>query len=293
MNAAAPTQSRLLVAPQPDIGLDQIPTTTPSLLVYFALTAVGQLLIGIAFALHADWPGRLINLGSSLLTTVLILIFVDQLLRRSEVNALRRIPGRLTVAWSFATSARRRQMYRFVTAQLVALDKLTPGKVTPSSLDAIATGSDSFVLLSDPGRGKTTNLQFLCLARSREYLAGQIDPLPILYPLRYWLGYISLEDAIFNHVATLHPITRRAFDSILWAHPILLVLDGIDELGLATRKRLFAEMETVRGKISSGQVIISSRAVFPSPAQDLPFVDLTPLAAEEVLEIRRRRGMAP
>lgn len=288
-----PAPSRLPSTPQPDIGPEQVPSVTPSLFVYSALTMLGVACILVAFALHEDWPGLLINLGSSLLTTVLVLIFVDQRLRRSDVNALRRIPGRVTVAWWFVTSPRRRQMYRFVTAQLAALDKLTQGKLTPSSLDTIARRSDSFVLLGEPGSGKTTILQILCLARSREYLAGQIKPLPILYPLRYWLGDIPLEDAIFNHVTTIHPITRRVFDVTMQVHPLLLVLDGADEVRAAPMERLVAEMKAVRSRAASGQCIISSRAIFPNPAQDLPFVDLTPLAADEIDEIRRRLGMVP
>jgi len=284
----SPPVALLPGTPQPDIGPDQLPPRTPSLFLYLAITLVGLGFIALAWQWEADWPGLLINLGSSLLTTVIILIFVDQRLRRSEITALQKLPRRVTLNLWLVMSPRRRQVYHFAQLQLAALDKLTQGKITPASVTEIAVREGSFVLLGEPGSGKTTILQILCQARSRDFIAGQSPRLPILYPLRYWLGDQPLRDAIFSHVSSIYPVSRAAFDKTLARYPMLIILDGADEVHVDYRSGLHDEIARFRESVAEADWIISSRSIYPIPSDDFPRVDLTPLSQTEILEILRR-----
>src|SRR5258708_28563990 len=80
-----PTQDR-----QPDPEPPSItPIAAPSLSLYFTLVAASIVLIVIAFGIaKPDWPGLLINLASGLIGAVIILIFVDQRLRASEIQTI-------------------------------------------------------------------------------------------------------------------------------------------------------------------------------------------------------------
>jgi hypothetical protein len=276
--------------PQPDIVSARIPLPNPSIITYFILTLLGLVLVAISFSIRPDLPALLVNLGTSLFSAVVLLVFIDQRLRQSEIAALRNLPNRVGHFVGHALSPRRKQLFRFCSLQLAALEKLLQVAIVPTSLHELARQTGSFLLLGAPGSGKTTTLQILCAQRSREYLADETRPIPILYPLRYWPPGLGLEEAILSHMRTFSPITRRSLTKTLGRYPVTLILDGADEMPPGLSDQLKAELDRLMRHYPRTDWIISSRSAHSEISPGLPIVDLPPPSSAEVREIVRRLG---
>jgi hypothetical protein len=177
------TDQRLPQTPQPDVVPDHVAVAAPSLWIYGSLLALAVVLIGLAFRTTVDWPALFISLAASLIAAVVVLIFVDRRLRAAEIRQIRRAPRTLGYMALLLISPRHRQLQRYVRAFLVALQPVIEEKVVPRDLKTLLPADGSgFVLLGDPGTGKTTRLQMLAADWARGFLANPTLKTPVLFP---------------------------------------------------------------------------------------------------------------
>jgi hypothetical protein len=289
-----PEDPKLPTTRQPDISATTAAPPHPSLLTYLFLLIVSLILIVTAHWIRPDWPSLLVNMGSSLISAIVLLILIDRRLRQSEIAALLNMPARVGLALALTTSARRRRLYKFNLLQLRALGGLTGDKIASASFNAIVTQQGSFVLLGAAGSGKTTLLQMLCAARAREHRANLERPVPIFYALGRWMPDRQLDEAILEYVRAFHPIGKSALLKTFRKNGAVLILDGGDELslsGASGRERLTGEMTRLREAYPKLTWVIGSRPSGPSPAEGLPEIEIRVPTSEQLEEILRKRNI--
>jgi predicted NACHT family NTPase len=254
------------------------------------LTVTGVALITAAFAIHVDVPGLLINLGSSLLSTVVILIAIERRLRQSEISAILGAPRRFNSFVGNVLSPRRRRLRSFCLAQLTALEERLQLVVVPASFEDLRDQTGSLLVLGAPGTGKTTILQLLCAVRSRAYLVDSQQPLPIMLPLRYLVSGQTLEETILTQMGGYTEIKRAAFEATLTLQNTLMILDGADEIAPQHRQHFQAEFSRMKGKFPRSAWIVSSRDLcqfdLGLPVHRLPMPTMA-----EIKEINKRRRL--
>lgn len=266
---------------------------SPSLWLYLALLLAAGGLTWLAFAIEgkADWPGLLVNLAAGLVGSVVILVVIDQRLRAQELDAIRRFPARTTQGLAAVVFPTRRISSRYVRSLLVGLEPLLAGKVELSGFQGLeAKVRLGFVLLAEPGGGKTTWTQFVSASLSRKYLQGDPDGrIPILFPLARWLPDRSLHEALYETFASYAPCRRGLFGRILRGGNVVVLLDGYDELW-KRRLPLDEEVTSLRQHFPRVAWTLTSRNDKPTPPAFGEATSLASPSEEESDAIRRRKS---
>ncbi len=153
-----------------------------------------------------------------------------------------------------------------------------PRKIPLESIRQAVEKYPRFVLIGDPGAGKTTTIQRLALDAARERLVNPKAPLPILLSLPGWADGLSPDDFIgYNWQLDINP------QEMLSRSDVLLYLDGLDEMGAAGTEKV----RTLRQWLHSGKapqhVIVTCRAMDYSGDLDL---GLPTVLAEQMDEER-------
>jgi hypothetical protein len=277
---------------QPDVVSGHGTMAVPSLWVYLSLVSLAIALIALAFSFKVDWPSLFISLAASLIAAVVILVFVDRRLRGAEVQQIRGLPRKLGFRTLVTVSPRHRQFYLYTRSFLAALDTALKSKLVPTDInELLQQGESGFVLLGDPGMGKTTRLQMLATYWAREFLETPTKKTPVLFSLRRWLPDRSLEEAIFEHINGFASVWHRSFQRTLGEGKAIVILDGADEIFMRSRPNFANEFPALRARYPAVTWIVSSRPDMPIPVGDLPQVNLSPLTPEEMREIARRLAL--
>ena len=155
-----------------------------------------------------------------------------------------------------------------------------PREETGISLDELWRRDRNWVLLGDPGSGKTTVLKHLALKSAQAFLAGNAAQLPIPVTLRFFahawdqhpewppeqaiLAY--LEDSGLSELGFGQPDDRSAllkeFWSVLQNRQALLLLDGLDEQRDAVMKeKTRRDVEALLSGFPGNHCLVSSRII--------------------------------
>jgi hypothetical protein len=273
---------------QPDIIGDSASVTTPSLWLYISLIAIAIILVLISFSARVDWPGLMLNLASSLISAVIVLVVVDRRLRASELNHIRSFPRRFGYRVLLIVPTRHRQLHRYTQTFLSALQSKLASKVVPSDIEQLAQNTGKgFVLLARAGTGKTTRLQMLAQRWARKFVEDPNTKVPILFPLRQWLPERSIEEALFEHINRFAPVGQKSFRQTLKTGQAIVILDGADETFMKASPKFSHEFPRLRADYPDVTWILSSSANTPAPVDDLPLVNLPELSPEELQQVRR------
>lgn len=109
------------------------------------------------------------------------------------------------------------------------------------------------LLLGEPGAGKTTTLFAFAREKVAERLADPSKPLPILVPIATWDA--QKQTPLADWLAEQLPILKRDdIDRLIESENVLLLLDGLDELG-GEREVVISRDQLNLSRISSVTVV--------------------------------------
>jgi HEAT repeat protein len=139
-----------------------------------------------------------------------------------------------------------------------------------------------FVLIGEPGAGKTTTIQRLALDAARARQAdAKSSPLPVLLSLPGWADGLSPDDFIgYNWQLDINPT------ELLSREDVLLYLDGLDEMGASGPDKSRILREWLHNGNAPERVIITCRAADYLGDLDL---QLPTVLAEQMDEARIRQ----
>ena len=170
------------------------------------------------------------------------------------------------------------------------------------SVEDVLREEPRLVVLGDPGAGKTTFLRYVALAlaegeqAAQERLGLSGEWLPVYLPLAAYnealqKERVSLEDHVLHYWDT-RSFDRPGMDQLvaqaLWAGQVLLLLDGLDEVGSrADRLAVARQVEAWVNSYGSrgNRVVVSSRVVGYDEAPlacDFRAFTLSPFGPEEI-----------
>jgi len=124
------------------------------------------------------------------------------------------------------------------------------------------------ILVGDPGSGKTTSLRYFAIDKAEEFISQKSNVLPIYVPIRKFSDKV---ESIFD-IAGIE-------ESQIADTPLLLMLDGLDEVQQELRGKIFTLISNLSKRFPSSQIIIASRpaGLSPSPPDEFRYFHLESL----------------
>ncbi len=147
---------------------------------------------------------------------------------------------------------------------------------------SLVTDLKKFVLLGEPGAGKTTILRKLALDLARSRLKElKYTPLPIMIYLSQWDGDIAFIDFLDQN----NPLIGNLSELVDSGH-IFLFLDGLNEMGKNANKRIGEITAWVNIRTIDSRIIVSCREgdyAEPYLFNTLPLVTINNLNRDQII----------
>jgi hypothetical protein len=247
---------------QPDPQPAKLPASnSPSLILYAALLIFG---IGFLFLARAsggiDWSGFFINLSAGIFQTILILIFVEERIRQSEVYLLQEYA---TTTWIRLAQVFSRDIATTVSyAQTYGrqLEKILPvpyiDLLDPE--DLLEKYPEGFILYGRPGTGKTVLAQVLANRQTKRVVRAPFKtPIPIFMRGSYFIPqHHSFKDLLYREASKFGDIKRKIFERWIHAGRIFLIIDALDET--INIEALLQEIRNIKAQYPSVYLVLIS-----------------------------------
>ncbi|HNE06319.1 MAG TPA: NACHT domain-containing protein, partial [Anaerolineales bacterium] len=136
---------------------------------------------------------------------------------------------------------------------------LSEGTSILEIFDSIGMGR-SLLILGAPGSGKTTMLLELArglIARAREDIT---QPIPMVFNLASWTEKLTLADWLAHELNNLYSIPLKTATNWVKADRLLLLLDGLDELGKESYAKCVGAINQFRREHGLTSVVVCSRS---------------------------------
>lgn len=130
-----------------------------------------------------------------------------------------------------------------------------------SSIREAVNEYSQFVLIGDPGAGKTTTLRRLALDTALRRLADSSQPMPLFRELSTWTKDLSLEKYLRTHknLYLKWPLTTDIKHAAKRGDA-LLYIDGLNEMGALGKKHAAELRQWVNGVDAPQKIIVTCRA---------------------------------
>lgn len=277
---------------QTDPGPAPQQISIPSLWLYAAIVFIAVSFIGTAFALRGDqdWPGLLLNVGSGLIGSVVVIVVVDKRLRASELSALRSFHSRTGFNLRVLLSPTLQIAKAYSQSLLLELQPQLLNTVERPTLATLTSKIESgFMLLGEPKFGKTVWMRQMATQYARHFLDGRKGArIIILVRLGFKTQDETLPDAIANEVKGRTRCTSDQIERLIRSGLVIFFLDGYDEIPEQLKANFVADLAAFRSRHPICPVTVSSRPVPNLPMlHTLPAV-MAPPTDQEIQEMRRR-----
>ena len=133
------------------------------------------------------------------------------------------------------------------------------------------------VVVGEAGSGKTTALKEFAVKRSEEYIEGTSDALPVYLLLR------ELEPSKATNLQSWLSLLPKQLD----AQPLLLLLDGLDEVHPSARVEVRRAIAEANSQLTKSQIVVATRPSGLSPPlpDSFRFYYLEPLGVSQAFDI--------
>lgn len=180
------------------------------------------------------------------------------------------------------------------------------GGAKPVTEQDLLEGRVSYLLLGDPGAGKTTTLKRVARRLVRARLSEQSVRCPIVLRIRdlemeqpsvvraiadlLAIEYKPAPDSDDDEVDTVHYVGVERLDHVIAdvvsTIDAVLLIDGLDEASPPTQRSILKEIVLLARAIRAGKIIVSCRAAdYVWEAEGLQVVSIEPLTSRQINEI--------
>ena len=97
------------------------------------------------------------------------------------------------------------------------------------------------LILGNPGSGKTTELLKFATTLTEKAILNPVEPIPVLLDLSTWTED-TMETWITARLKRLYNVDGVIAQALLWNEQLVLLLDGLNELGLTRQERAIVEI---------------------------------------------------
>jgi|GEM_PF-847463 len=164
------------------------------------------------------------------------------------------------------------------------------GPTTPQPLEDITQAVEkhsAFIILGEPGAGKTTSIRKIAFEAARRYLAAEANHLPLFVRLSEQNNRSPFEFLAFE----LERRTGQKLAEALAAGRLLALIDGVNELPRAQRGEYLKAWRTFCQDYSGGnKFIFTGRERDYEAELNLPRVRVEPLDDERIADYLRRHA---
>lgn len=178
----------------------------------------------------------------------------------------------------------------FVDLDVVKSDLMTKngkGEIDLWDLDSTTFGTS--VLVGGPGAGKSTIVKQKILNNIKRHKWG---PLPFFIRLRDYVGFDKIEDALLKELAQAGFAAPEMILNQLLLQPGLCILDGLDEVKPANKKKIIEDINTFYHKYYSKKgilVVTCRREAYLDIPLDIPIIlEVRPLRDDQIKEFSKK-----
>jgi len=168
---------------------------------------------------------------------------------------------------------------------------------TGETLETVIQKVQSFILLGDPGSGKTTNLKMLARNESGRVLQQRSAKIPLYIDLKTYNGKLFIDlfsEALMSFMRRWDKnggIAKQDFENLLNEFPnnFLFLLDALDEVKLDYRDQVFSEIEKWLKTRANCLIAWRIQDYIPGLWPNLEVYRLTELSAAQVRDYLAQR----
>lgn len=239
-----------------------MPIKSPSIIVYLILLLVSICCLYLANLLgKSDYPGFFINLSAGFIQTIIILIFVDERLRKNELSLFGDFAVSIFVRITAIFSKDVANTINYNSSLHHQIQIIFPKTyIEIPELDSLLElHPKGFVLCGGPGIGKTTFLQRLAYKQTKKvFLKPKTELIPILINASsYTSGTMPLEELLWQKIISFSKIHLKIYNKWLNQNRILLLIDSLD--ASQYQDNLILEIHKIKKEHPGIIIIITSR----------------------------------
>jgi len=145
---------------------------------------------------------------------------------------------------------------------------------------------DKFWIIGEPGAGKSFSLKAIALLFARKIM--DLGAINCVYPIYIVANQFSSNRTFKKLVIKNLRINEEAFDSFVAINPVLILLDGFNEISKPEKANAIRDLEALFDEVPQLKIIISARKYGFKELFGYPVFELLPLTEKMIEEYVRR-----
>jgi hypothetical protein len=267
--------------PQPSLETGE---TSPSLLLYASLLGFSVVLIVLGFNIQeSNWSGLALNIATEIIGAVLILIIVDQRLRKDELKAIHKYVNSSSIQLSSVFVPDIRDAVAYAKALGFELQRIQPKAYVEREKyeNLLESHAGNLILYGVAGCGKSTLFQSIALRQIEQVKRQPRSKIPIIFPMRRW-DRGELVNQLWQTFQGFSNMKSKKFHKWLDQGRFIIMLDGLDES--RESRSMLEDVQRFNWLYPKVTVLASCRPNFWAGAESIlgfPTIELSGLSSTE------------